>query len=443
MPQQYSAGLLAALIPLVLVLACAAPVYWLLLLDTAFVMYPGEWQLGGSHLDASDLCIAGIMLALLIRPATMRQATRRSIPYVGWWVVLGSLFTLSYVLVPLNQNYLTGADNIAYQIYRYCWRPVSYYVLAAALLQDRRKLEVTVLLILVLADLSSLEAIRQGYAGWESKGPLFTKNQLGSALITPTMLALAVAVYFPRRAVRRFGALTVLLIARAQVFAGSRGAFVASMVACAVFALWLVRRGDGFKKMVQLSAAAAALAMAAIIVQPELMTRPNIEYLMSASHPGEVDTMQWREQERWPYFTNIVLQHPWIGVGTDVDIRLDDYANTPHNGYLAAALIHGVPGTLVLLSFAFIGIWCGWRVGRHGRDAWHQALGAAIAAALVGLLVHNIVDATFHLPYTDKLYWILIGSAVMLRRYPSAFATITEVRAPAARAIAWRPQVAR
>ena len=125
-------------------------------------------------------------------------------------------------------------------------------------------------------------------------------------------------------------------------------------------------------------------------------------------------TLQWRREQRWPHFLEQVRRHPWLGVGTDVDLSLGDEGNTPHNGYLSIAVTHGVPALALFLLLVADALREGRFASRHAREEWQRPMAVAVSAALVGVLVHNLVDGTFMVPPVIQGFWMFAAIAARL-----------------------------
>jgi O-antigen ligase len=445
-------GLLFVCIPLTLALALWAPLYVFLLLDLLTVLYPGEWQIAGVHLDVSDLLLAGILIGLL-RPRVAAESRRRKVPYLGLWLILGVLQSLAYYVAPVNQpnflrleylanhDLLAGLLGLAYQIYRYCWRPILYYPLAILLLADhrklqagfltdafnrlggwlrgdRRKLEAVLLMVVLAGAVCAAIALPQGYAGDEATGPFAQKNGLGGALIMPFFLALT-GMYTARlRWQRRFYVVSLLIMVRSLLFAGSRGAFVAVLGGLAFLALWLLTTKEGRSKAGRFALAGALVGVVTLGLKPDLFYRPNVQQFFSISSGTEADTMQWRIHERWPHFWQMAMDNFWLGTGTDVDPSLGDSCITPHNGYLGIAVVSGIPSMALVVLLALLGLWNGMRAFRRNHSRWQSMTGLAVAAALVALLIHNIVDQTIRIPFCEQVFWMLAAAAATIAARP-------------------------
>ncbi len=70
-------------------------------------------------------------------------------------------------------------------------------------------------------------AFQQGYSGDEATGPFLSKNALGGALIIPLITGSGRRASARGRWLWRFYAVSILVIGRGFLFAGSRGAFMA------------------------------------------------------------------------------------------------------------------------------------------------------------------------------------------------------------------------
>lgn len=411
-------GLLYLLAPLILCLAFVAPLYVVLLLDLGLAIFPLQWRVSDVHVDLTDMTLLAVTLALLLRP--------RARP--GWpglrhrwlWLAYGALLSVAYVNAPINQEHLTDPIRVAYQLFHWAWRPVLHYPLYVAFFNDRKKFGAALIAVLLAADVCAAQATIQGYASMEATGPFFSKNELGGMLVIPMLVAIGGFFFAPSRRRKTFYALSTLAILRGLTISGSRGAVVAAVLGIMFFAAGLAMTGYGRARLVRFGVAAAALGIVALMTQPDLLERPTVQHMLTASHPEEVDNYQWRKQERWPVFWAKIMAHPWLGMGTDVDLSLGEDANTPHNGYLSIAVTSGIPVLAVFVTFALLAVRGGLRVFRRARDRSQALLGLTLAAALAGFLVHNMVDSTLQMPFATKLFWLLIAGGMLVPRLQPA-----------------------
>jgi O-antigen ligase/polysaccharide polymerase Wzy-like membrane protein len=397
-----------------LALALFAPVHWLLLVDPLLVGWQGGWEVAGIRFDPSDLALGGLAVALALR--TRRRRDAEPLPGIRLWALLVLLVSLAFLQAPGNQQYLTDPVRILYQLYRYAWRPLLYYPLALLLLAGRERMPRMVLAFVASADIASFIAIPQGYRGMRAAGPFHTGNELGGALVLPLVLCFAGLFDRSSRVRRWFYGVSGLVIARALLFSGSRGAFIAVLAGAVVYAGGLLTVAGGRLRVLRLSTMALVAFGLVWLLDPDLFQRPNVRRLLSVTQGTKAETLRWRIEERWPHFAKIALAHPALGTGTDVDLTLGKEANTPHCGYLSLALLHGLPAAALFVAFAALAIHGGVRAFRRGKVETDRLLGLALAAAVVGLLVHNVEEGTWIQPLVAKVFWIVTAFAVALPR---------------------------
>ncbi len=418
---------LLLLAPLIVGLAFRAPLYVLLIVDIALTTFlPGDWQVGGLKVDSTDMAYVAIAAALI---AGRARLPKFRIPYLGLWIAFGVLVSLAYLQAPGNQEYLTDPVRAVYQVVRYCWKPILFYPLAVILITDRRKLQVTLLAIVVLADVCALQATWQGYQNLEASGPFTQKNALGGALVMPFILCLAGVLYPKSRQLKRFYMVSLILVARGLTISGSRGAFVAAVGGVVVLIGGVSTSPQGLSRVMRLAVGAIVGMLLLFAMKPDLLERPNVQNILSAASPDDVDTFQWRKEQRWPFFWNKIVNNPWFGVGTDVDNTLGQTCATPHNGYLSVAVKYGLPAGFALLTIALLAVRDAFVTFRRSRDATDRILGLTAAAAMIGLLFHNYADATIESAFIFQPFWLFTAVAALSARGRGAFAKIA---APAA-----------
>lgn len=404
-----------------LVLALVFPLYWLVLYDFILVFEQGAWSLGGIRLDITDLSFAGLAVGLLLRARLVPGAKPLRIPYLPLWFALAAMLSLAYLFAPQNQQYFVDPVRIAYQLYRYALKPILIYPLTFLLITHRDRFHHVVLALVLAADLCSISAIRQGYSGIRAGGPFGGGNALGGVLAVPLLLAI-LGLLFPRsRKEFYFFAFSVPFIIRALLFAGSRGAYTSIMVGVTFALFFLFQLPEGRAKLTRWAPIAALGLVVVLAFLPYLSERPTLRRLATVSDPSEVSTFQWRLQLRWPHFWNRALEHPWIGTGTDVDFSLGLRGNTPHNGYLSLSVKYGFPAAAMFLSFAFLAILNGLRSMGRSESSPERIHGITIAAAIMVLLVHNVVESTLMNAFVAKLFWVLGAVAVMTARGMGGF----------------------
>ena len=388
----------------------------LLILDLILVLFPGGWTVAGILVNPTDIVFVGIAVMLL-----RRRDWKAEVPLLRLWILLGVLQSLAYVHAPHNHQYLTDPLRATYQLYRYCWKPILYYPICVILLADKRRpLAQVILSLLIVADITSVQGIAQGLDGLRASGPFDGTNALGGALVTPLLLASLFLVRGDVGGSRLFYGVSTLLMVRALIFSNSRGAFVATLVGALLCAAGLLTTARGRGMVFRTAGAGVLLVFLLLAVRPDALEGPNVQRLTTVTAGTEVGNFQWRREKRWPFFWKKVKDNPLFGVGTEVDFALGPDMNTPHNGYLALALVHGIPAASLFLIFALLAMKAGVRAFRRSRDAWERAFGLGAGASLLGLLVHNVVDATLLMPFVASLFWMLVAATLTARRREAA-----------------------
>lgn len=412
-----------------LVFVVFLPIWWLVPFDLAQISYFGTWVLGTLRLSPNDLMVLLIFAAILLRsPIPARKLARLDL--IWPWLALGILLSISYVVAPINQRTLTDPIRYVYQVATYCWRPILYFPICLILLRSPRKAYAATNFILIAGLIVAIEAIQQGYAGWSSApGPFKTGNQLGGVLIIPTVLAFCGALMPRDRVQLVFSGTCLILFLRAFLFCGSRGGQMATAAGFAFFGSMLVLRHVGRKRLRFLTPFALAGILALLPAVPIIMSRPTIAHAASVTEGSKASTMQWRMQQRWPHFWQIALDNPLFGIGTAVDTRLGKTANTPHNGFLSMLVTYGFPAFLLLVFFAFRGVYNGLQIFLHAPNPDHKVFGLSMAAAIVGILVHQMVEVTLTAPFPFKVFWMMVALTELARRWPDhdEHATVDDV----------------
>ncbi len=419
MPWMSSPVVLPVLSLIVIGLALGAPLYALLLFDLLLSLLTTKWKIAGLNLDPTDIVFGMLGIVMVLRARRAPRSGSDGIPYFGMWLVLGILMSLSYLNAPSTQQYLTNPVGIVYQLYRYCWKEILYYPLSILLLSQPGRVRHLSFIVILVGVLYSIQAIPGGYAGFRG-GPILSSNGLGMALHVPLLGCLTLLFATRSRKTRILTVVSLVLIVRALSFSGSRGAFVAASVGIFVLFGLLATIPATRARLIRLGATAIVLAVCVLVMMPDISQRPTVRRALTLSDGLEVSTFEWRRQERWPHFWQKAVENPWLGTATDLDPTLGRGAITPHNGYLSIAVRYGFPALAIVLSFALLGLRNSLRLFRSPDHPWGRLLGAAGAASLVALLIHNGVDDVFIGAFTSKLFWTLTGLACVAPRHHPA-----------------------
>ena len=180
----------------------------------------------------------------------------------------------------------------------------------------------------------------------------------------------------------------------------------------AVFGIGLVSRREFRANTLVLGFAAVVVGFLTVIAVPNLAERPNIQRFLTVTSPLEQSTMQWRIQERWPRYIELVRQNPFFGLGTAVDPELEGGAVTPHNGYLSIAVRQGIPALCIYVAFFVIGIRRGIRRLSTEEDPHRGLLALVVASTLTTILLHNMVESTIVNPIVVRQFWLAAALSV-------------------------------
>lgn len=414
-----SMGTLLVLVVLGAVFILFLPIWWIILFDLTTVPLFGNWSIGFLRIGPNDLLVGFILLAILLRGRRSEEWRLGKLPLFVPWLALLILLCCSYYLAPINQRNLTDPIRVVYQLARYCARPVAYFLIASILLRSARRAYTVCYFVVIGAVLCSLSAIQQGYAGMAAApGPFRTGNQLGGVLVIPLLMSLAGLVFPRNRFHLIFSFVSFGLMARAMLFCQSRGAMVACLGGGLVFGALLLSRELGRRRLKWLSPFALVATILLIPALPFILGNRFVSHAVSAADGSKASTMQWRMEERWPHFWAIALDNPLFGVGTAVDLSLGPKANTPHNGFLSLLVMWGFPAFGILMFFAFRTIFTGCRLFWHAPNPDHRIFGLSVAAGIAGILTHQLVEVTLNAPFTFKVFWILVATTELAKRWP-------------------------
>jgi len=387
------------------------PTHFLMSMDLfSRIVLQRSWDLAGVKFDQSDLFTVAILLSLIVKNKKINRSFW-SIPKVKVWITLGCFLSAAYLLGEENQERLVGAPQALYQLYRYCWKEILYLPLAAMLITSEQRARFILFTLLVAADISALRAIIEGYQGYRTGGFLGS-NTVGSAYALPIFFALSILLRRRAKWESVFCWISLLILARGVLFSGSRGSFAALASGLVFFAALASRDPQSRRRMVKVGALVAFAMVGLLALKPNLSQRPTIERALTVLDPLEQDTLQWRMTERWPYFMEIVKANPWFGIGTTpVAEELSRRANTPHQGYLAFATRSGIPALMVAITLIVAGLLAGIRIFRFSPPAElsRRFIALSCSAAIVSILVHNLVETTFYLEVVAPQIWLCTG----------------------------------
>ena len=263
-----------------------------------------------------------------------------------------------------------------------------------------------------------LQAIRHhalNLAGAPPVAVYQTPNAVALFLIPLIALASAIAIYSPHARDRWAAAAFLLIALPAALLTFSRGGYVALLVIGLLLAvshrsrIWLVP-----------SLAVIALAFSRI---PAVATRIGHEL-----NPADPNNSLDQRVRLWKATLRMLQDHPIFGTGLSGFAKsIDGYRNVsgytdnliyPHNIVLNFWTETGLLG---LAAFAWIFVsavqvaWRGWRIG---AASW-RPLHLGVLLALVGIIVHGLVDVPYLKNDLSLEFWVLLSLSWAGRREAS------------------------
>lgn len=390
----------------------------LLLLIVALMpfLHSLNFKPGGLQIDASDfiiLPILGCALLSLIFSGKGWSHKLSDVPLIGLWTLLGIWMSIAYVNGVWNLGYLTDPFSITYQLYRYVWRPLLFYLFVFYFLRKEAHVKALILVIVAPAVLFALNQIVQARLGFDF-GPVFNtfpKNAYAGYLIFPSMLALNTGFTARWKPARYFYLLSFFTLMLGYWYLGSRGAMIAVLFGVMVFSLFAERQQRN-----RFIGVSLLLMMAVLLFKPNFGANSGIRYhFLAALEGSDEGNMSWRTEQRWPHFMEKVKQHPFIGVGSDVDYNLGYRGNTPHNGYLSIAVTAGIPALIMMLLLIFRYIRLGLQMRRGRDDEFHSNLSVGLISGLSAILLHSTVDSTISGFPMHEFFWMMFAIIAIWR----------------------------
>ncbi len=212
----------------------------------------------------------------------------------------------------------------------------------------------------------------------------------------------------------------------------SRGPLLAFMPIFVLLVLLHARRTRHWRtSLLLVSAVCVVVGAATFSMRGEMVARLQAiaPEITSFDHRDDARGAVRERLEMWRTATRAFATHPLVGIGVG---EFGDYArreiaagrsnpvigryNQPHNEYLEAAAVGGIPALLILMAVFLVPLHF---FGRHALDPDDEvALPASIGLALVGLyMLCALTDAVFYRVMTQSFYFFLVfGLAVRIGR---------------------------
>jgi O-antigen ligase len=380
---------------------------------------------GGINLSATTFCLIGLYCLWLFDVATLRQ--RKSLHLTV------SVPLLVYVGAVAFSMFVAANQMLAISYFTLLVQALMLFLYVASRLQNRNDIVFVSVLLACSLGLQAAIIIGSWVVGpqlagrelslgplsvsvWEdgrSCGTLSTPVSAGSYLAL-LLLPVGSLLLTPVPARVKWLALLaatsgLLAIALTQ----SRGSLAGVVIAAFVFGVMLFLRGWISKWSV-----AAVVLMAAIVTIPLIQL---FEKRIVAGDEGSAASRHHLAQVAW----NLIQDHPIVGVGAgNYHVAAQPYENAPsfrsewsytvHCTYLLEWSEAGLLGLCAFVAFLLSIIFHGWKVWQL-RDPLLAPLALAIAAMVVGQMVHMLVDMFNSRPYIETLWCCAALMMAMVR----------------------------
>lgn len=267
-------------------------------------------------------------------------------------------------------------------------------------------------------------------------------NRLAGYLIMIAPLFLAVLFTTAPRHIKIGAAIGLLLIYAGLVFTYSRGGWLGFLASLGCFGLGLV-----IKVRRQLRVTRRHLivivVLVAVVMGITVAQRGTRLLNVSTSAVGD-ESIGWR-LAMWRGALKMIEASPWLGTGIGTyrtailaveSAELQQLlafrkltAMQTHNDYLQIASEIGLPGLMVLVILLGVMFVQMERLSRSHPHPSVQSLILGVAAGLMAIVVHGLVDSNLHLIPHATLLWIDLGLVLGVSRpHPGAEEAVTGER---------------
>jgi putative inorganic carbon (hco3(-)) transporter len=313
---------------------------------------------------------------------------------------------------------------------------LSYFWFAGTLAAGRKRSATAVSILLASGLATALYGLYQYHIGvqplatWEDPTVEQKATRIYSTLGNPNLLAgfltplapLAAALgfmcFFKRRYLLSAIPFTAaLVLSAAIILTGSRGAYIA-------FAAWLIflvviislytfkTKAVSRLYLLLIPIGLAFGSVAAIHYLPSLGQRLASIFAGSEHSSNAFRLNVWRAS--WRMF----MDNWWFGIGPGNKTFILAYGLYMLSGFdalgtycvpLEVAVETGLPGLLLFASLVVALLARAHLVFRTSDSDWDRWLSAGCAAALVGIMVHGLVDTVFFRPQVQFIFWLLVA----------------------------------
>jgi O-antigen ligase len=362
------------------------------------------------HAIALRLYALGVAMVLTFFAGGWREVT--TFPLRGAWIAWAAIAALSVIL----------ARDRHYSYYEFCHEIIYAFIAFAMWYTLARQHRGARWLGRTIAGLT-VTVLAVGIAAYAPERPWFDLGVHGDVgflstfLVTILPVLLLLALRSPPRSAARIGAVALAVGCLAAGFLTlNRMFWFAAAAEITIFALFSMRYWR-HRHRVAWRVAVAALVAALALFEVLLASESRIALSAPGAGVWEFFALDPRG-DLWPFATDWLVQHPWIGAGLgkwSMREVFDAQFHDPlllhaHNLFLDRALETGLPG---LAMFVLLLVSTAIAFGRLARsdDVGTAAIGAAGLALMAGIVLKNLTD-DFFVRENALLFWSLTGAAL-------------------------------
>jgi len=257
-----------------------------------------------------------------------------------------------------------------------------------------------------------------GDVTWRIFGSFHNPNLLAGYLLLVLPLAISVLWWWGQHREREdyvvglvAGVLVVVVLAAALLLTGSKGGLLAAGAVVIVLAIALPEPGTRAAVWVRwLAVGGLVVAGGLALALPPISTRV-VAAFTTQSHSIAFRYYTWRGT------LNMIAARPVWGFGPGSFAYIyprfaqAGFTRMAHQSYLQIAAESGLPSLIALLTAISAIVLLAIRRLRAASPAQRALLVAALAA-VVGFLIHNLVDYSWYCPAVALTLWALLGLAI-------------------------------
>ncbi|WDE05011.1 O-antigen ligase family protein [Thalassomonas viridans] len=252
-------------------------------------------------------------------------------------------------------------------------------------------------------------------------GPMYDlgSNELGAYLVTTTLLLVSLVFFFKasKKWLRYFIYLALVLSGISLTLTYSRGAYLATILACMYF--YLIKENKGKLTLI--------LVLFTISL-PVIMPVSVVERFSSISSDEEDrDESAASRFVFWEAAFEKAEESPVWGYGYRSwrSPEINKTGMDTHNYFVKTIVEGGAIGLILLLTLVYANFKLARYVYKNATDPTQKALALAVLLATLGMMVGNMFGDRFSHYSVVFIYWTLVGAMIKLQQ-------LTQQPAPAA-----------